>query len=760
MASVLSKEIHGRHSSIWLRLRARVSVGLSLAMVISVVALTLYPGGAAASDAKAVNGATGDSQRVMTHEDLWLMPRVGAASVSPDGRLAVFAVTEPAYERDEQRSDLWLVPTDGSQAPRRLTSTAGGESDVDWSPDSGRIVFSARREGDEQPQLYLLDLKQGGEAQRLTTLTLGAREPRFSPDGMRIAFSGRDYPGAQGEEDNRRIRDERKARKWNARVFEGFPIRNWDRWLDDLEPRLFVMSLKENAEPESDMRELLRGTSLAALPGFATRGGGRGQVVDAVWAPNGEGLVFVASVDRDQAAYSFTSSALWWVSATGGEPLRLTVDGEGAESYSKPQFTPDGTRLLVSFTLRTDKVFENTEIVVFDWVVGQSTASPSLPSLAEPRRVTANSDLDVGDYVLSPDSRSIYFLAEQAGHEKLFTAGLLADRAQDFNPLIEMDVGVYTSLSVSRKGRPVLIANFESATQPPEVVRIDLKRGRHQRLSEFAVARAAALDLAPVEHFWFESEKGRRIHNMLVRPPGFEPSKKYPLLVLMHGGPHTMWRDQWVLRWNYHLIAAPGYVVLLTNYSGSTGFGESAAQSIQGDPLRTAAEEINQAADVAIARYAFIDGARQCAAGASYGGHLSNWMQASTDRYRCLVSHAGLVNLESQWGTSDGVYHREVNNGGPVWEQGPVWREQNPIRYAAKFRTPTLVTIGEQDFRVPLNNSLEYWTVLQRQQIESRLLVFPDENHWILKGENSRFFYQELATWLSRWLSDSDSPTP
>jgi dipeptidyl aminopeptidase/acylaminoacyl peptidase len=207
------------------------------------------------------------------------------------------------------------------------------------------------------------------------------------------------------------------------------------------------------------------------------------------------------------------------------------------------------------------------------------------------------------------------------------------------------------------------------------------------------------------------------------------------------------------LRWNYHLLAAPGYVLLLTNYTGSTGFGEAFAQGIQGDPLKTPGDELNEAADEAIKRYAFIDNTRQCAGGASYGGHLANWLQASSTRYRCLVSHAGLVNLEAQWGTSDTIYGREVNLGGPPWEQAAVWREQNPIRYAAQFRTPTLVTVGENDFRVPLNNTLEYWSALQRMRVPSKLLVFPDENHWILKGENSKFFYAEVQAWLARWLA-------
>jgi dipeptidyl aminopeptidase/acylaminoacyl peptidase len=213
-----------------------------------------------------------------------------------------------------------------------------------------------------------------------------------------------------------------------------------------------------------------------------------------------------------------------------------------------------------------------------------------------------------------------------------------------------------------------------------------------------------------------------------------------------------MRRDQFFVRWNYHLLAEPGYVLLLTNYSGSTGFGEEFARSIQGDPLKGPADEINEAADAAIREFKFIDSSRQCAGGASYGGHLANWLQASTTRYKCLVSHAGLVNLEAQWGTSDTIYSREVNMGGPPWEQGSVWREQNPIRYAAKFKTPVLVTVGESDFRVPINNTLEYWAALQRMRVPSRLIVFPDANHWIQKGEDSRLFYTEIANWLGRWL--------
>jgi dipeptidyl aminopeptidase/acylaminoacyl peptidase len=245
---------------------------------------------------------------------------------------------------------------------------------------------------------------------------------------------------------------------------------------------------------------------------------------------------------------------------------------------------------------------------------------------------------------------------------------------------------------------------------------------------------------------------------MVVKPPAFDPNKRYPLLVLIHGGAANMWRDAFVLRWNYHLLGAPGYVVLLTDYTGSTGYGEKFAQDIQFDPLKGPAEEINQAADEAIKRYPFIDGARQAAGGASYGGHLANWLQATTTRYKCIVSHAGEMDLMMQWGTSDGIYGREVNSGGPPWGDSKVWREQSPILQAGNhdrqtgFVTPILITVGENDFRVPINNALMNWAVQQRLQVPSKLIVFPDENHWILKGEDSRFFYGQVHAWLAQWL--------
>ena len=674
----------------------------------------------------------------ITHETMWMMKRVGAPIPSHDGKWVVFSLVEPAYDEKDQVNDLWIVPTDGSAKPRRLTFTKGGESGVAWSPDSRRIAFSARREGDEVSQIYVLDIADGGEAVRVTSLSTGARGPQWRPDGRAIAFVSTVYPGAADDEANKKVAADRKAQKYRARVYEKFPIRNWDKWLDDTQAHLFI----QDAQPGAKAKDLLAGTKLVQERGFAGRMSDSGEELDPVWTPDGDALVFVASTNRDAAAYANTYTSLFKVLTSGGEPVRITTQ---PDSYGQPRFRPDGKALYAVFNIESnDKAYNLSRLVKFSW-----------PNPGQPMVVTAKWDRAVGSYAFTPDSKSVYLTAEEAGNEKLFV--MPADGGE-VRLAMDMTRGAYTNLRIPAKASStILVANWESAINPPEIFQLDLEAKIQKPLTTFNADQVAKIDWLPVRHFWFTSKAGKRIHNMIALPPNFDERKKYPLLVMMHGGPHTMFRDNWGLRWNYHLLARPGYVLLLTNYSGSTGFGEAFAQSIQLDPLKGPANEINEAADEAIRLYSFVDGSRQAAGGASYGGHLANWMQATTTRYKALISHAGLINLESQWGTSDIIYHREVNSGGPVWEQGPTWREQNPIRFAKNFRTPILLSVGENDFRVPLNQTLENWSVLQRLRIPSRLVVWPDENHWILKGENSRYFYQEVHGWLKKYLSE-DTP--
>lgn len=676
------------------------------------------------------------AKRVITHEDVWLMKRVGAPVPSPDGKWVVVSVTEPAYDPKDTSSDLWLKSVSDDTPARRITSTKAPESGAAWSPNSHQLAFSAKRDGDEVAQIYVLDLASGGEAQRVTSLSTGARGPVWSPDGKQLMFVSEVYPGAADDEANKKAAKAVKDRKYNARVYEGFPIKYWDHWLDEKQAHLFVQEAKAGAKA----RDLLAGTKLASLPGFGGKEGETGENLPAVWTPDGQSVLFVARTTRNRAAYAETPSNLYTVAIAGGEPKQLTDEAGG---YDDPVFRADGKGLLVGYEQGGDgKTYHHTRIVSYPW-----------PFDAAKRAVlTADFDLSVVKFVPSADSKTVYFTAEAGEQTKLFSVAVTggAVRAHDVPK-----AGCLTGLGI---GGGNLIANYDSAASPPEVVRLDATAGSYVALTHFNDAKLAQLDLPAVERFEFTSAKGRPIHNLLVKPANFDPTKKYPLFVVMHGGPTPQFKDAWGIRWNYHLLAAPGYVLVLTNYSGSTGYSEAFGQAIQLDPLKTPGDEINQGADEAIKRFSFIDGTRQAAGGASYGGHLANWMEATTTRYKCIISHAGLVTHEVQWATSDGIYHREQNNGGPVWEQNPIWREQSPTSYAGNhfkgtgWVTPMLVSVGEQDFRVPINNAMENWTYLQRLQVPSKLLVFPDANHWIMKGEDSRFWFSEVHGWLAKWL--------
>ena len=693
------------------------STFLLRALVATALAL---PAGLAAQQAPA--------RHPITHEDVWLAKRIGAPALSPDGRQAVFTVTEPAYDESRAQTDLWIVPTDGSAPPRRLTATRAGEGGATWSPDGLRIAFTARREQDTVSQVYVLDLARGGEAQRVTSVATGAGSPVWRPDGQAILFTSEVYPGAATDSANRAIAADRRARKYSLRAYEGFPIRSWDAWIGERRTSLLVQTL----EPDAVARDLLTPAEITRTPGFGLSGA-------PAWTPDGTGIVFAASVNRDQGAFAEPVNALYLVPVSGGEPRRLTLD---SADYGGPQFGPDGRTLYARRTPNDDRIYHHTRLVAWDW-----------PAMGAPRLVAGGADRSVGSVTIGPDGRTVYFTAEDASHVKLFRVpaggGTVAEVGQ-------LATGTIGSFDVAGGAAPAIVATWESAVNPPEVFRIDPTSGQRTPLSRFNVERAAQIDWQPVREFDFRSSRGKQIHNMLVVPPAFDSTRQYPLFLVIHGGPASDWLDQFLIRWNYHLLGAPGYVVLLTDYTGSTGYGERFAQEIQGDPLAGPGQELNEAVDEAIRRFRFVDGTRLVAGGASYGGHLSAWLEATTTRYRALIDHAGLVNLETQWGTSDYIYGRELTMGGPHWSRNPrvqaLWRDQNPIKRADAMRTPMLLSVGERDFRVPINNTLEFWSVLQRQRVPSRLLVWPEANHWIMRGEDSRQFYQEVHAWIARWV--------
>jgi len=310
-------------------------------------------------------------RRVITHEDVWLMKRPGAVAVSPDGRWIIVSVAEPAYDDEQKRSDLWIAPADGSAAPRRLTSGKSAEGDPVFSPDSSRVAFSGKREGDEVAQVYVLDLS-GGEAQKVTDWPTGARTPRFSPDGQSILFVGLAYPGAGTAEENRKAAAERKERKYTVRAYDSFPIRHWDRWLDELRPTLVLQPL----DGSTPARDLLAGSSLRRQPGFGGRLANDGETLEATWTPDGRGVIFAATTNRHEAARAEVQESLWQLDLDGVEPRRLTSN-EG--DYAAPAFSPDGEVLLAKFQPASERhVYRSTrQTAMYPW-----TASPRRPTTA------------------------------------------------------------------------------------------------------------------------------------------------------------------------------------------------------------------------------------------------------------------------------------------------------------------------------------------------------------------------------------------
>jgi dipeptidyl aminopeptidase/acylaminoacyl peptidase len=660
-------------------------------------------------------------KRPITHQDIWMMKRTGEPVVSPDGRWIVFSLTEPDYDPAKQTSDLWIVRADGSEPPRRLTFTKEPESGAAWSPDGKRVAFATKREGDQAQQIYVLPMA-GGEARRITNIPGGASDPQWRPDGQAILFESQFDP----------IADQRKDRKSNARIYDAMPIRFWNAWLDERRPHVFAQELSEGAKPF----DVLKGSKLAEDPGF----GGvfnetGGQELQPVWAPDGKSIVFAAYANRDRMMAEESEAKLYVVAATGGEPNAITETGA---SYEHPRFSPQGDRLYAQTGRSPNpsgRLYSLTRLAQFNW-----------PDTGKKKILTADWDRSVSSFSISRDGGKLYLAAEDDGFDQLFRLSASGGNVERIMPVT---TGGYTNVQPVEGG---LVASFQTSLRPSEIVRVEPAKGSHTMLTNFNAAAVANIDAPASIHFWFVAKNGKRIHSILTLPPNFDATKKYPLVVFPHGGPNSMSKDSFTTRWNSYLLTSPGYVLLRTDYTGSTGFGEKFADDIEHDVLRGPAQEILEAVDEAAKKYPYIDTSRQAAIGASYGGYLMNWFNGHTKQFKCLVIHAGAINNEAQYGSNDGGIGRELRMGGPIWEKSGQWNDQSPLRYANEFSTPALITDGEQDFRVPLTESITTFKILQRRGVPARLIVFPEEGHWIQKGENSKLHMEEVLAWLKHYL--------
>src|SRR3989441_6871006 len=391
------------------------------------------------------------AKQPLSHEALFLMERVGAPAVSPDGKWVVFPVTVPAYDEKNETTDLWIVPVDGSAKPRRLTSNKAAESGPAWSPDSRKIAFSSRREDDQVSQIYVLDVAGGGEARRVTSSPLAARAPVWSPDGQSILYQAGSYAAAADADANKKLAAERKDAKSKVRIYERFPIRRWDRWFDDTQTHLFVIPA-----PGGAARDLLAGTQLASLPGFAgATGEGSGDSLEPAWAPDGKSIVFVATTNRDRWAYSPTNTHLFEVAATGGEPRTLTIGNAG---YGHPAFSPDGKSVCFRAGDDWGKIYAVDRLACAAW-----------PWNGSIRTLTPTFDRSVADFAIAPDSRTLYLTAEDSGYVRLFS---VPARGGDVAPVLDSR-GAFGTIAIPEAAPgTVIVASWGSSVNPAELGRV------------------------------------------------------------------------------------------------------------------------------------------------------------------------------------------------------------------------------------------------------------------------------------------------
>ncbi|MBV8232273.1 MAG: S9 family peptidase [Planctomycetaceae bacterium] len=659
--------------------------------------------------------------RAMTIDDLLAVKGVSDPQVSPDGRWVVYVVSELDRATDKTNSDLWLVPLAGGE-PRRLTTATGADNHPRWSTDGKTIAFTSNRGGSTQVWLLPFDV---GEARQLTRLPIDVSGPIWSPKGDRIAFVAEVYPAKSPEETAAKDK-EKEASKSKARVFDRLMIRHWDAWDEGKRKHLFVADVS-TGEAKDLTPKLEVNTPPAPFGGSS----------DYAFAPDGTELAFTAEPIEDPA-WS-TNTDIWTAPVGGGEPKNLTVENKGADA--QPAYSPDGTRIAYVSQARAGFESDLWVLKVRDRETGTTID------------VSSHLDRPVQSFVWK-DANALRAVIDSKGTEPIVTLGVPRE-GHDATARQVVGGGVNTSVQVAPGGQSMVFVRGD-ARRPCEVFRWHGGDAKPTPLTRHNAPLLDALDLNEAEGFTFEGADRRPVAGWLIRPPGFEPGKKYPVVFLIHGGPQGAWHDEWHHRWNYQMFAAPGYAVVAINPRGSTGYGQEFTDQISRDWTGRVYEDLMKGLDHVLETYPFLDGSRVAAAGGSYGGFMVNWIAGHTDRFAALISHAGVFDLTSKYGTTEELWFPEWEFGGPPWERPEHYRERSPSQFVLNFKTPMLVIHGALDFRVPDAQGLGMFTALQRRGVPSRYLFFPDEGHWIVKPANRVVWWREVQDWLARYLKPAE----
>lgn len=653
-------------------------------------------------------GQNPSGRRPITFDDFIALDAVSDPQVSPDGKWVAFVVTDYSLKENRANSDIWLVPLQGGQA-RQLTQSPRSDAQPRWSSDSQKLAFVSNRDG--APQVYVLSIS-GGEARRLSDLKTGVSNLTWSPDGQWLAFAGEmEWPARENTEDPYPT----QVKIWNELLY-----RHWDDWRVGKRSHLFVIPASTGG-PTRDLTPLDKDIPTLALGGFQ----------DIAFTPDSGHIAFVMNPDAVPAVG--TNNDIFLMAVEGGPGTNLTA--KNLANDNNPLFSPDGRWMAYRAQMRAGFEADRHHLLLYE--LRQQTVAD----------VTSEWSLDMGEMVWSPDGRFIYALVEEKAHNVIYRISIPDGKREKLT-----DEGHYQALRISPDGT-TLVATRQAAHQPPELHAFEVATKKTRPLSHVNDSLAAELEMNSIEKFWFSGALNERVEGLLLKPPFFDPQKKYPLVYLVHGGPQSAWQNSFHARWNYQMFASPGYVVAMVNFHGSTGYGQQFTDSISRHWGDYPYEDLMKGLDYVLGQYPFIDTKRVAAAGASYGGYMINWIAAQTDRFVCLVNHDGVFNLESMYGETEELWFPEWEFGGSPWTNRELYKKWSPHQFAANFKTPMLVIHGQQDFRVDVSQGLETFTALRRQNVPARFVYFPDEGHWVLQPRNRRAWWREVLGWLGEHLS-------
>jgi dipeptidyl aminopeptidase/acylaminoacyl peptidase len=700
----------------------------------------------------------------MTFEDMMKLKRLGDTAVSADGHWLAYSVTTVDLDQNAKRAELWMQAIGGGE-PFKIAVAQPGDSGPQFAPDGHSVLFLSGHEGGRQVWQADFDGATGATSnpKKLTAISTEAGDAIWSPDGHSVVFTSSVYPDCPaitpadfvaGDRCNADRDAAAAASKVKAQIFTHLLYRHWDHYTGSKRSHLFLLTV------ESGTLRDLTPNDPHDVPPFSLEGGGCG----CAFAPDSKELAFTDNTDPEPA--TSVSAKIFTLDLTDPSAKPVAVSTSKGGNFN-PAYSPDGKYLAWRSQERAGYESDRFLLMLYDRAA--RTIKDLLPKF----------DNWVEEFAWEPDSKKIYFLAGEKGESPIFAATLdgaftsiyNSGTFGDLHPLADGQTVLASRMTVGAPNEVVAVVSASGAPDPNARISIPgipgtmgfgpITVSQVNQLTSLNVELLLQLDLPAMESFWFEADDKTKVQGFLIRPPAFDPAKKYPLKFLIHGGPEGNWGDSWSYRWNAELFAANGYVVVMINFRGSTGYGQAFADAINGDWGGKPFTDLMTGLDYAEQHYPFIDKSRECALGASYGGYMANWVLGHTDRFKCIVSHDGMFDPESAYGTTEELWFNEWEFKGKPWDyygkpdsENP-YRKWSPALAAKNFKTPTLVIHGQLDYRLDVSEGLQLFTTLQRLKVPSKMLYFPDEGHWVLKPQNSELWYKTVNDWVDQWTKDS-----